>query len=340
VSATLRRILLTGGAGFIGIHLAQRLAGDDAVELTIADDFSRGARDDDIRALADMRNVRLETVDLTDAATWRRLGNGYDEVYHLAAMIGVKHVLARPQEVIRVNALSTLHLLDWFVGGGGDKVLFSSTSEVYAWTQQFHALAVPTPEDVPLSLTNLGDPRSSYAGSKIFGELAVNRHCLAHGKRYVVVRYHNVYGPRMGQEHVIPELFERLLAGEDPLAVYSADHTRAFCYVSDAVDATIAAMREPRADGQTINVGNDSEEIRIADLASRLIARAGCDVGIEPRTAANDPILRRCPDLSRARELLGYEPKITLDEGLDRTLKWYEPRLRARFADPPAAPRV
>jgi UDP-glucuronate decarboxylase len=334
-----RRILVTGGAGFVGFHLAQRLSEEDA-ELTIADDFSRGLRDDELIALADKGHVRIETVDLTDARSWGRLGSGYDEVYHLAAMIGVKHVLARPHDVLRVNALSTLHMLDWFVAGGGSKVLFSSTSEVYAWTQQFHELAVPTPEDVPLSLTNVRDSRSSYAGSKIYGELAVNQVCLAHDKSYVVVRYHNVYGPRMGQQHVIPELFERLLAGEDPLVVYSPDHTRAFCYVSDAVEATIAAMRAPRADGQTINVGNDSEEIRIADLASRLIARAGFDVGIEPRKAANDPILRRCPDLSRARALVAYEPKITLEEGLDRTLTWYEPRLRARAAGPRAAPRT
>jgi nucleoside-diphosphate-sugar epimerase len=339
VNSPARRILVTGGAGFVGFHLARRLAEED-VELTIADDFSRGVLDDELAALAGKDGVRITTADLTDHRSWGQLGSGYDEVYHLAAMIGVRQVLERPQDVIRTNALTTLHMLDWFVAGGGNKVLFSSTSEAYAWTQQFHGLAVPTSEDVPLSLTNLRDPRSSYAGSKIYGELAVNQVCVAHDKSYCVVRYHNVYGPRMGREHVIPELFERLLAGQNPLVVYSPNHTRAFCYVSDAVEATIAVMREPRADGQTINVGNDSEEIRIAELASRLIARAGFDVGIEPREAVNDPILRRSPDLSRARELVGYQPKITLDEGLDRTLSWYEPRLRARVAGPDAAPRT
>ena len=335
---TPRRILLTGGAGFIGFHLAQRLAEEDAVELTIVDDFSRGARDEELARLEARPNVRLETADLTDAASWQRLGGGYDDVYHLAAVIGVKHVLTRPQEVVRINALSTLHLLDWFVRGGGSKILFSSTSEAYAWTQLFHELPVPTAEEVPLSLTSLPDPRSSYAGSKIFGELAVNQYCRAHDRSFVVVRYHNVYGPRMGHEHVIPEVLQRALAGEDPLVVYSAEHTRAFCYVSDAVDATIAAMREPNADGQTINVGNDLEEVTIGELASRLIARAQLTVSIEPRAAANDPIKRRCPDLSRARALLGYEPKVTLDEGLDRTFAWYAPRLRSLLASSGAEP--
>jgi UDP-glucuronate decarboxylase len=325
---TARRILLTGGAGFIGFHLARRLADEEGAELTIVDDFSRGRRDAELAALAARANVRMETADLTAAESWRRLGGDYDEVYHLAAVIGVEHVLARPHDVVRVNALSTIHLLDWFVGGGGSKVLFSSTSEVYGWTQQFHELPVPTPEDVPLSLTKIADPRSSYAGSKIFGELAIAQYCGAHEKRFVVVRYHNVYGPRMGNEHVIPELLERALAGQDPLVVYSAGHTRAFCFVSDAVEATVTAMRASAADGQTINIGNDAEEVTIGDLASRVIERASLTVAIDPRPAANDPILRRCPDVSRARALLGYEPRVMLDEGLDRTLAWYAPRLR------------
>jgi UDP-glucuronate decarboxylase len=91
-------------------------------------------------------------------------------------------------------------------------------------------------------------------------------------------------------------------------------------------------MREPAADGRTINVGNDREEVTIGELASRLLALARLTVEIEPRTAANDPIKRRCPDLSRARALLGYEPKVTLDEGLDRTFAWYAPRLRSRLS--------
>ena len=94
--------------------------------------------------------------------------------------------------------------------------------------------------------------------------------CQAPGKPFAIVRYHNVYGPRMGSEHVIPELFQRAVGGQSPLTVYSADHRRAFCYVSDAVEATVAAMRDP-ADTATINIGNDREETLIGDLAERLL---------------------------------------------------------------------
>lgn len=322
-----RRILITGGAGFVGYHLARALSEEEGDGVTILDNFSRGARDDELETLTERPNVEVVAGDLCEPETWDRLESDYDEVYHLAAVIGVRKVIERPVEVLRINALSTIHLLDWLVGGGGRRVLFSSTSEAYAWTQHFYELPIPTPEDTPLALTDLADPRSSYAGSKIFGELAVTQYCRAHEKPFVIVRYHNVYGPRMGNEHVIPELFQRARSGQDPLIVYSADHMRAFCYVSDAVAATVAAMRSAAAEGQTINVGDDREEITIGELAERLLLSANLQAAISPQEAASDPVKRRCPDLSRARALLGYEPRVSLEDGLKQTLAWYADRL-------------
>jgi UDP-glucose 4-epimerase/UDP-glucuronate decarboxylase len=137
----------------------------------------------------------------------------------------------------------------------------------------------------------------------------------------------------MGNDHVIPELYGRARRGENPLAVYSSDHSRAFCYVSDAVEATLRAMRVPAASGRTINVGNDREEVTIGELARRLLRMAGIDAAIEPRPAANDPIKRRCPDISLARTLLDFEPRVGLDAGLRETLAWYAsapaPQVRA-----------
>ena len=108
--------------------------------------------------------------------------------------------------------------------------------------------------------------------------------------------------------------------------MYSVGHRRAFCYVSDAVAATVAAMREPAAEGLSVNVGNDREEITIGELAERLLRHAGIEASVSPRVAANDPVKRRCLDLTRARNLLGFEPKVMLDEGLERTLAWYAER--------------
>lgn len=318
-----RRILITGGAGFIGYHLTLHLSQDPSNHIVLVDNFVRGRLDDDLEALIAQPNIELISADLSEKAAYEKLGSGFDEVYHFAAIIGVRNVLERPHEVLRINALSVLFMLDWFTKGGGEKLLFSSTSEVYAWTQRFHPLPVPTPEAVPLSLTDLQNPRSSYAGSKVFDELAITQYCRIYNKPFVIVRFHNVYGPRMGNEHVIPELYYRALDGQNPLVVYSADHSRAFCYVSDAVKAIVGAMRESAATDMTFNIGNDLEEITIKELAERLLKKAGLKVSIQPQTAANDPIARRCPDISCIREFLGYNPGISLDEGLDLTLRWY-----------------
>ncbi|MCB0165112.1 MAG: NAD-dependent epimerase/dehydratase family protein [Anaerolineae bacterium] len=322
-----RRILITGGSGFIGYHLSNYLSQEPTNQVVLVDNFIRGKRDEDLEALLARPNVQLVTGDLTDLATFAQLGDGYDEVYHLAAIIGVKNVIERPHEVVRVNAIATLFLLDWFVKGGGKKILFSSTSESYAWTQQFYQLPIPTPENVPVALTDIKNPRSSYAGSKIFGELAVTQYCQMYGKPFVNVRFHNVYGPRMGFEHVIPELYQRALNGQNPLVVYSANYSRAFCYVQDAVMAITKAMQNPAGDGHTFNVGNDEEEITIGELAQRILEKANVSIDIAPQVAAHDPIVRRCPDISQARKLLDYQPQVSLDEGLEQTLAWYARRL-------------
>jgi UDP-glucose 4-epimerase/UDP-glucuronate decarboxylase len=322
-----RRILITGGAGFIGYHLATRLAGEPGVTLTLVDSFRRGRRDEELSALLARPNVELIEADLARPGALDPLGGGFHEVYHLAGVLGVKNVLARPEEVMRVNVLATLNVAEWFARGGGEKLLFASTSEVYAWTQKFHPLPVPTPEAVPLAVTDVKDPRATYAGSKICGELLVTHSCGAAGKPYTIVRYHNVYGPRMGHEHVIPELYQRVLVGEDPLKVFSFDHVRAFCYVTDAVEATAACMRGSAADGETFNVGNDEEPLAIGELAGRIVRKANRTARLDPVPAVNDPIKARCPDVTKLRELLGYRPRVTLDEGLDRTLAWYAKRL-------------
>lgn len=323
MSIITKKTLITGGAGFIGYHLAERLSNDAGNEIVLVDNLIRGRMDRDFSALLARPNINFINGDLTEPATFASFSDGYDEVYHLAAIIGVKNVLNRPQEVVRVNALSTLLLLDWFVKGGGKRLLFSSTSETYAWTQQFYELPIPTPENVPLALTDLNNPRATYAGSKIFGELAVNQYCKAFNKEYIIVRYHNVYGPRMGHEHVIPELFMRAMAKESPLVVYSANHSRAFCYISDAINCTINLMRSDHTSGETYNIGNSKEEATIAELAKIIIQIANCDTTIQEKIAPNDPIKRRCPDISKVISAINYNPKITLREGVALTTAWY-----------------
>jgi UDP-glucose 4-epimerase/UDP-glucuronate decarboxylase len=318
-----RRILITGGAGFIGWHLANDLASEPETEIVLADDFSRGRKDADLAATLAKSNVALISADLADPNELGKLGRGFDEVYHLAGKLGVANTLAEPYAVLRGNALATLNVLDWFLAGGGARFLYASTSEVYAWTQAFHPLPIPTPEGVPLALTDLHHPRASYAGAKIFGELAAIQACSKVKKPCAVVRYHNVYGPRMGYAHVIPELYRRARDGENPLLVRSAAHVRAFCYVSDAVCGTIAALRQCAA-AEIFNIGNDAEPVTIAELARRLLAAARIDAKIVALPAhPSDPIAERCPDIAKARARLGFSPAVDLDQGLRLSLDWY-----------------
>lgn len=329
-----RRVLITGGAGFIGAHLVRALAQDRSCDVMLVDNLSRGERDDDLAALTALPNVHLMEGDVTDARTFRQIGDGFDEVYHLAGVVGVRNVQERPQEALRVNVVGTITLLDWVAKGSDTRVLFASTSEVYAWTQQVTAVPIPTPEAIPLVLTDLTTPRVAYAASKMLGEVAVRQYCRTSGQPFVILRYHNIYGPRMGYVHVIPELLARVARGDRPLTVHAAGHRRAFCYVADAVDATIRAMRAPQAVGHTLNIGNDREEVTIDDLARRLVRLMNADIEIVPVEKADDPVRRRCPDLSLARALLGYDPKVGLDEGLQRTIDWYLRRIPAAIDQP------
>jgi len=315
------RVLLLGGAGFIGLHCARRLIADGA-EVTIVDDFSRGREDADLEAVRASAGVDVMSGDLTDAATWAAIPHGWDSIYLLAAVVGVRNVEKDPARVIRVNTLAALNLIDWVTPG--ENVFFASTSEVYAGAVDLGFAKVPTPESVPAVVSDVSAPRFAYAASKLLGEAAFLHGARASGFRVVVGRFHNVYGPRMGADHVIPEMSLRAARGEDPFRVWGADQHRAFCYVDDAVEAMVRLMATPEANGQIVHIGNDSEETNIADLAKLVLGVAGVSPVIQPLPAPRGSVARRCPDLSRLRDLTGYQPMVALDEGVRRTFDWYQ----------------
>ncbi|MGZ4611817.1 MAG: NAD-dependent epimerase/dehydratase family protein, partial [Kineosporiaceae bacterium] len=254
------RALILGGAGFIGVHLARRLAAEGC-EVTIVDDFSRGRQDPELEALG----LPVVHADLTDPAAYVGLPTGWDQVYMLAAVVGVRNVEKDPARVVRVNTLALLHLLDWLEAPS--KLFFASTSEAYAGGVSLGLVPVPTPETVPLVIEDVASPRFTYGISKMLGEAAVIHTARSKGFPFVIGRFHNVYGPRMGADHVIPELLLRAERGEDPFVVYGTDQSRAFCYVDDATDAMSRLMASNAANGRLVHIGNDREEIVIGDLA-------------------------------------------------------------------------
>lgn len=327
----MKKILITGGLGFIGLHLSDQLAANPNNTIVLVDNLIRGSLDDDAKKVISMPNVTFYQGDLTEKDFVFSLGGGFDDVYHFAAIIGVTNVIENPDRVLSVNAVSTINLLEWASLGNCENFLFSSTSEAYAWTFQKYEEIIPTPESIPLAITDLKNPRASYAGSKIFGELCAMAFGQKFSTKISVVRYHNIYGPRMGYDHVIPQIFKRLKYNqENPLIVYSPNHSRAFCYVTDAVRATIEVQVSKNTQNEVVNIGNDTEEVKIIELAKQIANICGLsETTLTGKNAKNDPVKRRCPDISKLKALTGTTSNIPLDTGLRKTLEWYTKNLKS-----------
>ena len=297
-------ILVLGGAGFIGFHLVNRLK--DLNHVTVVDDLSRGT-------LKDLVGVRFLWHDLTDparVAAWYAevMAKEWDQVYHLAAMVGVPNIEQAPLQTLQVNALAVLHTLKLKT----KKFFLASTSEVYGRPE-----VIPTPESQPISISDILAPRAAYAASKIFAESLVANS----GLPFVIGRFHNIYGPRMGWDHVIPKYCQQVIEHRNPLMVHHYGTRRAFCYIDDAVDAILLAMQH--CENEVVNIGNDEEEIAMVGLMQR-ISRIGQHEAKIDETRLPEWIDRRCPDLTKLRARTGYKPLWTLNQGLSETYQWYK----------------
>ncbi len=318
-----RRALITGGAGFIAGHLARALA-EDGWAVDLLDNFARGRDDLDLNALLSFPATRIIRVSMTDREAIGQCDTGYDVIFHFAAIIGVRHVLNRPFAVLRDNVEMTVNAIEMARRQTAlSRFVFASTSEVTAGALAHMNAAIPTPEDIPLVLTDLGHPRTSYMLSKIYGEAL----CHQSGIPFTIVRPHNVYGPRMGMAHVVPELLKRVHdtpTGGGQLEVASVDHRRAFCFVDDAVAQMHGLIDTGAATGGTFNIGNAAAEIRIGALAEQVVRTVGrTDIEIVPLPPTAGSPERRCPDMTLTRDITGISPSVDLADGVARTYDWY-----------------
>ena len=315
------KALITGGAGFIGFHLARELV-DRGDSVVLVDSFARGVRDAELEELVAAPNVTLLTCDLRDANLLADLPGDCDYIYHLSAIIGVEHVLERPYQVLADNVKMLVHAIDLGRRQADLKrFVFASTSEVYAGTLRHFSLEMPTPETTPLAVSPLEEPRTSYMLSKIYGE-ALCRHS---GLPITLIRPHNFYGPRMGLAHVIPQLLERAYRSDDggDFEVYSVDHSRTFIFIDDAVQIMRRAAQSDSCVGQVLNVGNQTPEIEMGGLADIVLRTVGRKLHVVPRPATPGSPPRRCPDMSKTTEVTGFVPRVSLADGIARTFRWY-----------------
>lgn len=313
------KILITGGAGFIGYHLANvLLAGNNRVDLL--DNFSRGVVDTDLKSLTANPRVKLINTDLLQKSSLDELDTDYHYIYHLAAIVGVSHVLDKPYEVMHDNTMMLLNILSLAkLQSRLERLVFASTSEVYAGTLQYFSLPIPTTENTPLAVTDINHPRTSYMLSKIYGEAL----CRFSDIPFTVIRPHNLYGPRMGLSHVIPELLHKAYSGSENLEVVSAGHRRTFCYIADAVEMIKRAAEREACAGETLNIGTQYPELSIGQLAEIILRVVARNLRIIRLPATSGSPARRCPDMSKTTELTGYVPRIGLEDGVRRTFDWY-----------------
>ena len=313
--------LITGGAGFIGSHLAEALlAGGD--DVTIIDDLSTG-RMQNIAHLRDHPGFRFAIDTVTNAMVLDRLVSECDTILHLAAAVGVELIIRDPVRTIETNILGTHAVLQAAVRYR-KKVLLASTSEVYG-----KGVRVPFAEDDDRVLGPTTKSRWSYADSKAIDEFLGLAYHKQYGLPVIIARFFNTVGPRQTGRYgmVIPRFVRQALAGE-PLTVYGdGRQTRCFCNVADTVAAVVALIDAPGAVGEVINVGA-TEEVTILDLARAVLTLVGRDpneITLVPYDDAYEPgfedMRRRVPDVTKIRRLIGWEPHVSLEETLRQVIE-------------------
>lgn len=313
------KALVTGGSGFLGSALCKKLV-DEGLEVVVFDDHSRG-RPRRLEPLA--KHVEVIRGDVRDAEQLCHAAQGCDQLWHLAYINGTRFFYERPDEVLEVGVKGTMNALEAALAAGVKRFVFASTSETYNVPTH-----VPTTESERLIIPDVTNPRFSYGGGKILGELLTLHFGAKRGLETVIFRPHNFYGPDMGHEHVIPELTRKLWEasqGGEKRAVTipiqgDGSETRSFCFVDDgAAGCAIAGLRGES--GEIYHIGTE-EEIAIADLVRLLGEVMGLEVSLQQTARPEGCTPRRCPDISKAAAL-GFKPGVALRAGLERTVAHY-----------------
>jgi nucleoside-diphosphate-sugar epimerase len=313
------RVLVTGGSGFIGSVLVKRLLREGCA-VRVLDDNSRGHP----RRLAGVeKDIEFVGGDVRHFDTVIAAARGMDEVHHLAFVNGTEFFYNAPELVLDVGVKGMLHVIDACRRHGIGKLVLASSSEVYQTPP-----TIPTDERAPLVVPDPLNPRFSYGAGKIISEIMAINFGRKFFERVLIFRPHNVYGPDMGFEHVVPQFARRLKAaiaahpsGALPFTIQgSGRETRSFCHVDDLVEG-VAVMRARGEHLGIYHIGT-TEEISIADLARRMAQHVGRNLDLRTGDTLPGSTMRRCPDISKI-EKLGYKPRVPLAQGLPPTVDWY-----------------
>lgn len=314
-----RRVLVTGAGGFIGSHVTERLVSLGARVRCFVRYTSRA----DIGLLSFLppevfREIELVFGDLRDIDAVCRAVTGCQTVFHLGALISIPYSYVHPREVVETNVLGTFNILEAVRACGVERLIHTSTSEVYGTARR-----VPMDEEHPLQ------GQSPYSASKIGADRLAESYWRSFDVPVVTVRPFNTYGPRQSARAVIPTIITQALT-RDEVRLGNLHPTRDFTFVTDVVAGCMAIAQAENVIGEEINLGSDSE-ISIGDLAHKIIAIIGRPVSVISEEVRRRPSLsevkRLWADNRKAKQLVGWSPQVSLDEGLQRTIAWIEKHL-------------
>jgi UDP-glucose 4-epimerase len=316
-----KRIVITGGAGFIGTTLARRLV--DANEVIAVDNLHRDALSG--TELEGHPSFRFEEGDVLDPHRLTELFAGATHVVHAAGIAGVDTVLTSPVRTMRVNVIGTYNALEAAIVTKDtvERFVEFSTSEV------FGQYAFNVQEAHVTTIGSVGEARWTYAVSKLAGEHMSHAYHAELDLPAVSVRPFNIYGPGQIGGGAIRAFIEAALAGRDLEIHGDGSQIRAWCYVDDMVDAVLLALEHPAAIGESFNIGNARSAVTIYDLATRIKRLTGCPGEIRFVPLRYTDVELRIPNVAKAQTLLGFAAAVELDDGLERTIAWYRARLGA-----------
>jgi UDP-glucose 4-epimerase len=319
VALTGKRVVITGGAGFIGTTLARRLV--DENEIVALDNLHRDTLSG--TNLVEHPNFTFVEGDVLDLERLTDIVSGATHVVHCAGIAGVDTVLASPVRTMRVNVIGTYNVLEAAVQSRDtiERLVDFSTSEVFGqYAFNVHEAHVTT-------IGSVGEARWTYAVSKLAGEHMAHAYHAELGLPTASVRPFNVYGPGQIGGGAIRAFIEAALDGRDLTIHGDGSQIRAWCYVDDMVDGALLALEHPSAAGESFNIGNARSAVTIHDLAQRVKRLSGCPGEIVFQPLHYTDVELRIPNVDKARDLLGFEAKVDLDEGLERTIAWYRAKL-------------
>ncbi len=315
--------LITGGTGFIGSAIAKRLIREKNSKVICLDSNLRGS----LRKIKHIKNnIKFIKKDIRNLKDLIKISKKVDSIIHLAFLNGTENFYKRPDLVLDIGVKGIINVIEACKKNNIKELVVASSSEVYCTPEK-----IPTKEDEAIKIPDIFNPRFSYSTGKILSEiLSVNN--AKYFKKLLIFRPHNVYGPDMGFEHVIPELIYKIYKNKtkDEIKLKikgSGKETRAFNYIDDFVDGFMIMLKK----GKHLNLYNigSKEEISIKDLVKKIANLLKIKIKIETSKLPKGGTIRRCPNISKLKKL-GYKPKIRINEGLKPMLDWYKDNLNLK----------